>query len=160
MIRDYTFSNVSSKQACQCRGCLHRWQMVFPNLQGMKTLLSSPQPALLNLHGRANLPETDCTPNISISLSNEAVSTFYCVFQAAVNEQVKLSRGVRAHWLLLKQRLKKICNMDGAVLPLWSARPAAEDFGPPFLLSVSSFDQQGFLHGTLLMDQILQPQCL
>lgn len=61
--------------------------------------------------------------------------------------QVKLSRGVRAHWLLLKQRLKKICNMDGAVLPLWSARPAAEDFGPPFLLSVSSYDQQGFLHG-------------
>ena len=61
--------------------------------------------------------------------------------------QVKLSRGVRAHWPLLKQRLKKTCNMDGAVLPLWSTRPATEDFGPPFLLSVSSYDQQGFLHG-------------
>jgi len=62
--------------------------------------------------------------------------------------QVKLSKGVRAHWTLLKSRLKKICNMDGAVLPLWSTRPAAESFGPPFLLSVSSYDRQGFLHGT------------
>jgi hypothetical protein len=62
--------------------------------------------------------------------------------------QVKLSKGVRGHWPLLKSRLKKICNMDGAVLPLWSTRPAAESFGPPFLLSVSSYDRQGFLHGT------------
>lgn len=60
--------------------------------------------------------------------------------------KVKLSKGVRGHWPLLKSRLKKICNMDGAVLPLWSTRPAAESFGPPFLLSVSSYDRQGFLH--------------
>lgn len=62
--------------------------------------------------------------------------------------QIRLARDLRPHWNLLKVKLMKLCNLDGAVVSLWRNRPAAENFGPPFLLSVSSYDRQGFLHGT------------
>ena len=78
-------------------------------------------------------------------------------------KQVKLMADVSPHWSLLSAKLQKVCNLDGAVVSSWNARPAAENFGPPFLLSVSSYDRQGFLHGerpkTLLESRQCEAAC-
>lgn len=137
-----------------CRRRVNRWQMVFHDLQGAAFSyfpLRCPSECFPFQRAKEIL-------SLSVIATNAAASSSARVLGTVTQQnkilasclQVKLSKNVRAHWGLLKERLKKVCPLGGASIAPWNTQTVSYEFGEPFLLSVSSYDRSGVLHGETL----------